>query len=45
MEDILKQGYTITRKDGKIVKRGIELRREDKVEIQFADSVRKAVMK
>ena len=45
MEDILKQGYTITRKDGKIVKRGIELSREDKVEIQFADSVRKAVMK
>ena len=45
VEDILKQGYTITRKDGKIVKRGIELSREDKVEIQFADSVRKAVMK
>ena len=45
VEDILKQGYTITRKDGKIVKRGIELSREDKVEIQFADSVRKAVVK
>lgn len=45
VKDILKQGYTITRKDGKIVKRGIELSREDKVEIQFADSVRKAVMK
>ena len=45
VEDILKQGYTITRKDGKIVKRGIELSREDKVEIQFADNVRKAVVK
>ena len=45
VEDILKQGYTITRKDGKIVKRGIELSREDKVEIQFADSVRKAIVK
>ena len=45
VEDILKQGYTITRKDGKIVKRGIELSREDKVEIQFADSMRKAIVK
>lgn len=45
VEDILKQGYTITRKDGKIVKRGIELSREDKVEIQFADSVRKVIVK
>ena len=45
VEDILKQGYTITRKDGKIVKRGIELSREDKVDIQFADSVRKVIVK
>lgn len=37
VEDILRQGYTITRKKGKIVKRGIELSRDDRVEIQFSD--------
>ena len=35
VSDILKQGYTVTRKNGKIVKRGIELSKEDKLEIEF----------
>ena len=45
VSDILKQGYTITRKNGKIVKRGIELSREDKLEIEFLDVKKKVVVK
>ncbi len=45
VSDILKQGYTITRKNGKIVKRGIELSKEDKLEIQFLDVKKKVVVK
>ena len=45
VNDILKQGYTITRKNGEIVKRGIELSKEDKLEIQFSDVKKKAVVK
>ena len=45
VNDILKQGYTITRKNGKIVRRGIELSREDKLEIQFSDVKKKVVVK
>ena len=45
VSDILKQGYTITRKNGKIVKRGIELSKEDKLEIEFLDVKKKVVVK
>ena len=45
VSDILKQGYTITRKNGKIVKRGIELSKEDKLEIEFSDVKKKVVVK
>ena len=45
VNDILKQGYTIIRKNGKIVRRGIELSREDKLEIQFSDVKKKVVVK
>ena len=45
VSDILKQGYTITRKNGTIVKRGIELSREDKLEIEFSDVKKKVVVK
>ena len=45
VSDILKQGYTITRKNGKIVKRGIELSMEDKLEIEFLDVKKKVVVK
>lgn len=45
VEDILKQGYTITRKKGKIVKRGIELSRDDKLEIQFSDMKKTVTVK
>ena len=41
VDDILKQGYTITRKNGKIVKRGIELSKNEIVEVQFKDARRK----
>ena len=37
VQDILNLGYTITRKNGKIVKRGIELSKNDAVEVQFKD--------
>ncbi len=45
VEDILKQGYTLTRKNGKIIKRGIELSKLDNLEIQFSDMKIKAVVK
>ena len=45
VSDILKQGYTITRKNGKIVKRGIERSKEDKLEIEFSDVKKKVVVK
>ena len=41
VQDILNLGYTITRKNGKIVKRGIELSKNDAVEVQFKDVRRK----
>ena len=45
VDDILKQGYTITRKNGKIVKRGIELSRSDVIETMFADMKVKSTVK
>lgn len=45
VNDILKQGYTITRKNGKIVRRGIELSKMDNLEIQFSDMKIKTVVK
>ncbi|MDO5089506.1 MAG: exodeoxyribonuclease VII large subunit [Leptotrichiaceae bacterium] len=45
VNDILKQGYTITRKNGKVVKRGIELSKSDNVEIQFSDMKVKSTIK
>lgn len=45
VKDILDQGYTLTRKNGKIVKRGIELSKEDKIEIQFSDMKIKSIVK
>ena len=41
VQDILNLGYTITRKNGKIVKRGIELSKNEIVEVQFKDARRK----
>ncbi len=37
IEDILKQGYTLTTKNGKVIKRGIELSRGDKIKTKFLD--------
>ena len=45
INDILKQGYTLTRKNGKIVKRGIELSKKDDLEIQFLDVKIKTTVK
>ena len=45
VDDILKQGYTITRKNGKIVRRGIELSRSDVIETMFADMKVKSTVK
>ena len=45
VNDILKQGYSLTRKNGKIVKRGIELSKTDNLEIQFSDMKVKVVVK
>lgn len=45
VDDILKQGYTITRKNGKIVKRGIELSKSDIIETMFADMKVKSTVK
>ena len=45
VNDILKQGYTITRKNGKIVRRGIELSRSDVIETMFADMKVKSTVK
>lgn len=45
IEDILKQGYVIVRKKGEIVKRGIEISENDKLEIQFSDMKKKVVVK
>lgn len=45
VDDILKQGYTITRKNGKIVKRGIELSKSDVIETMFADMKVKSTVK
>ncbi|MBF4806966.1 MAG: exodeoxyribonuclease VII large subunit, partial [Pseudoleptotrichia goodfellowii] len=45
IDDILKQGYTITRKNGKVVKRGIELSKSDNIEIQFSDMKVKSTVK
>lgn len=45
VNDILKQGYTITRENGKIVRRGIELSKMDNLEIQFSDMKIKTVVK
>lgn len=45
INDILKQGYTITRKNGKVVKRGIELSKSDNIEIQFSDMKVKSTVK
>ena len=45
VNDILKQGYTITRKNGKIVRRGIELSRSDIIETMFADMKVKSTVK
>ena len=45
VDDILKQGYTITRKNGKIVKRGIELSKSDVIETMFADMKVKSIVK
>ena len=41
VQDILNLGYTITRKNGRIVKRGIELSKNEIVEVQFKDARRK----
>ena len=41
----MKQGYTITRKNGKIVRRGIELSRSDVIETMFADMKVKSTVK
>ena len=45
VDDILKQGYTITRKNGKIVRRGIELSRSDVIETMFSDMKVKSTVK
>lgn len=45
VNDILKQGYTLTRKNGKIIRRGIELSKMDNLEIQFSDMKIKATVK
>ena len=45
VNDILKQGYSLTRKNGKIVKRGIELSKTDNLEIQFSDMKVKVFVK
>ncbi|RRD40444.1 exodeoxyribonuclease VII large subunit [Leptotrichia sp. OH3620_COT-345] len=45
VNDILKQGYTITRKNGKVIKRGIELSKSDNIEIQFSDIKVKSIIK
>ena len=45
VNDILKQGYTITRKNGKIVRHGIELSRSDVIETMFADMKVKSTVK
>ena len=45
VNDILKQGYTITRKNGKIVRRGIELSRSDVIETMFSDMKVKSTVK
>lgn len=41
VQDILNLGYTITRKNRRIVKRGIELSKNEIVEVQFKDARRK----
>ena len=43
--DILKQGYTITRKNGKVITRGIELKKSDIIETQFSDMKVKSSIK
>lgn len=43
--DILKQGYTITRKNGKVIMRGIELSKSDIIETQFSDMKVKSSIK
>ena len=45
VDDILKQGYALARKNGKIIKRGIELSKGDNLDIQFVDMKKKVIVK
>ena len=45
VDDILKQGYALVRKNGKIIKRGIELSKGDNLDIQFIDMKKKVIVK
>lgn len=45
VDDILKQGYALARRNGKIVKRGIELSKGDNLDIQFVDMKKKVIVK
>ena len=45
VDDILKQGYALARKNGKIIKRGIELSKGDNLDIQFIDMKKKVIVK
>ena len=42
---ILKRGYTLTLKEGKIVKKASELKTGDEITTQFSDGKQKAVVK
>ena len=42
---ILKRGYTLTLKDGKIIKKASELKAGDEIVTQFSDGKQKAVIK
>ena len=40
----LTRGYTLTEKDGKIIKNAIDLQKNDKVKIKFVDGDRAAII-